>query len=313
MIELDHTKGASQKCIDIFVLCIFCLVNAIIHNAVPKGFSHYAEVGPDKFAFFAGRLVQPARYRSTVDLQPFRHQPRHRLLRGRAEPEGAEEGQQPLPVQFSFTIGYLLVKDGIMGVGLDKFALSAGRRPARRMGAVRSKDSQRQATEDAGTIQGLNVLRSIDGRLTGDAAKKLSATAYPFRKGVAWNSYTYLVKPGSAFAGDWVNAIIVMGAFMKSDYEKGFVPVEPWIKSCSSPGDNYISTKCGAYSGYSRCQKNESWAGCLTKCFPGKWNGGMNGKPKLQKGKPPSKPPTHWNTTFSMASPGPWTSKRSSA
>ena len=52
------------------------------------------------------------------------------------------------------------------GVGLDKFAFSG------EMGAVRSKELQRQATEDAGTIQGLNVLRAIDTeRLIGDAAK----------------------------------------------------------------------------------------------------------------------------------------------
>merc|ERR1719414_939977 len=96
----------------------------------------------------------------------------------------------------------------------------------------------------------------------------------------------------------------------RTDYVKGFVPVEPWIKNCSSLGDNCMSTKCCAYSGYSCYQKNESWAGCVEKCFPGKWNGGMNEKPMVQPGKPLSNPPKHWNVTFSMAPPGPWTCKR---
>merc|ERR1711879_314426 len=57
----------------------------------------------------------------------------------------------------------------------------------------------------------------------GDAAKKLSAAAYPFMKEVNWNSYAYLVKPGSAPAGDWVKAIdkaIVMGAAMDPELLK---------------------------------------------------------------------------------------------
>merc|ERR1712050_115679 len=57
----------------------------------------------------------------------------------------------------------------------------------------------------------------------GDAAKKLSDAAYPFMKEVNWNSYAYLVKPGSASAGDWVKAIdkaIVMGASMDADLLK---------------------------------------------------------------------------------------------
>jgi len=40
------------------------------------------------------------------------------------------------------------------------------------------------------------------------------------------------------------------------------------------------------------------------------WNGGMNDKPMIQPGKPLSNPPAHWNMTFSMAPPGPWTCKR---
>jgi len=36
----------------------------------------------------------------------------------------------------------------------------------------------------------------------------------------------------------------------------------------------------------------------------------MNEKPMVQKGKPLSNPPSHWNMTFSMAAPGPWTCKR---
>merc|ERR1712060_908583 len=57
----------------------------------------------------------------------------------------------------------------------------------------------------------------------GDAAKKLSDAAYPFMKEVNWNSYAYLVKPGSASAGDWVKAVdkaIVMGASMDSELLK---------------------------------------------------------------------------------------------
>jgi hypothetical protein len=57
----------------------------------------------------------------------------------------------------------------------------------------------------------------------GDAAKTLSDAAYPFMKEVNWNSYAYLVKPGSAPAGEWVKAIdkaIVMGASMDSELLK---------------------------------------------------------------------------------------------
>jgi hypothetical protein len=57
----------------------------------------------------------------------------------------------------------------------------------------------------------------------GDAAKKLSTAAYPLMKDVNWNSYAYLVKPGSAGAGEWIKAIdkaIVMGASMDSELLK---------------------------------------------------------------------------------------------
>merc|ERR1712187_1068635 len=57
----------------------------------------------------------------------------------------------------------------------------------------------------------------------GGAAKKLSDAAYPFMKEVNWNSYAYLVKPGSASAGDWVKAVdkaILMGASMDSELLK---------------------------------------------------------------------------------------------
>jgi len=57
----------------------------------------------------------------------------------------------------------------------------------------------------------------------GDAAKKLSADAYPFMKEVNWNSYTYLTKPGSASAADWAKAVekmITMGAKMDPELLK---------------------------------------------------------------------------------------------
>jgi len=57
----------------------------------------------------------------------------------------------------------------------------------------------------------------------GDAAKKLSAAAYPLMKDIDWNSYAYLLKPGSAGAGEWMQAIdkaIVMGASMDSELLK---------------------------------------------------------------------------------------------
>merc|ERR1719284_1923954 len=53
----------------------------------------------------------------------------------------------------------------------------------------------------------------------GEAAKKLSDKSYPFLKEVDWNSYKYLLKPGSAPAGEWAKAIdklISMGAAMDS-------------------------------------------------------------------------------------------------
>merc|ERR1712061_810506 len=52
---------------------------------------------------------------------------------------------------------------------------------------------------------------------------KLSDTAYPFMKEVNWNSFAYLVKPGSASAGDWEKAVdkaILMGASMDSELLK---------------------------------------------------------------------------------------------
>jgi len=57
----------------------------------------------------------------------------------------------------------------------------------------------------------------------GAAAKKLATAAYPFMKEVNWNSYAYLLKPGSAGPGDWVNAVdkaIVMGASMDTELLK---------------------------------------------------------------------------------------------
>merc|ERR1712224_803098 len=57
----------------------------------------------------------------------------------------------------------------------------------------------------------------------GDAAKKLSDAAYPFMKEVNWNSYTYLTRPGTASAGDWVKAVdkaILMGASMDPELLK---------------------------------------------------------------------------------------------
>merc|ERR1719326_1797199 len=53
----------------------------------------------------------------------------------------------------------------------------------------------------------------------GDAAAKLSKAAYPFMKEVDWNSNLYAVKPGSADAVAWAEAIgkmIDMGAAMDS-------------------------------------------------------------------------------------------------
>merc|ERR1711879_744956 len=47
--------------------------------------------------------------------------------------------------------------------------------------------------------------------------------AYPLMKDVDWNSYAYLVKPGSASAGDWAKAVdkaIVMGASMDPELLK---------------------------------------------------------------------------------------------
>jgi len=50
-----------------------------------------------------------------------------------------------------------------------------------------------------------------------DAAKELSAAAYPYLKEVDWNSNLWLKRPGTASPGDWMKAIdkaLVMGASM---------------------------------------------------------------------------------------------------
>merc|ERR1712008_325274 len=109
---------------------------------------------------------------------------------------------------------------------------------------------------------------------------------------------------------DYRNDQITAGDDHGAGELRGFVEVEPWIKNCSHIGENCMTTKCCSYSGYKCYQQNENWASCLQKCFPGKWNGGVNDKPMLQPGKPLSNPPSHWNMTFSMAPPGPWTCNR---
>jgi len=72
----------------------------------------------------------------------------------------------------------------------------------------------------------------------GDAAKTLSKAAYPFMKEVNWNSYAYLLKPGSAAAGDWIKAIdkaIVMGAAMDPELlKKGVMAHHKAIGSTSA-------------------------------------------------------------------------------
>jgi len=71
----------------------------------------------------------------------------------------------------------------------------------------------------------------------GDAAKKLSADAYPFMKDVNWNSYTFLTKPGTGSAADWAKAVdkmIVMGATMDPDLlKKGAMAHHKAISSVS--------------------------------------------------------------------------------
>jgi len=96
----------------------------------------------------------------------------------------------------------------------------------------------------------------------------------------------------------------------RNDYIEGMVEVEPWVKNCSHIGDNCASTKCCSFSGYRCYEKNATWASCLQKCFPGKWNGGFPERPLVQNGTPKANPPPHWNATFSLAPPGPWTCKR---
>lgn len=98
------------------------------------------------------------------------------------------------------------------------------------------------------------------------------------------------------------------------DYRGDFFPtltdVEPWVKSCTPIGGNCASTKCCSWSGYRCYEKNATWASCLMNCHPQKWNGGVSQVPIVQKGKPLSNPPKHWNVSFTLASPGPWTCKR---
>jgi len=51
----------------------------------------------------------------------------------------------------------------------------------------------------------------------GDAAKTLSAEAYPFMKEVPWNSFSFLLNPGTSSPAEWAKAMdkaIVMGANM---------------------------------------------------------------------------------------------------
>merc|ERR1711876_169278 len=67
---------------------------------------------------------------------------------------------------------------------------------------------------------------------------------------------------------------------------------------------------CCSWTGYKCYEKNASWASCLQNCHPQKWNGGVSEVPLVQKGKPLSNPPAHWNVSWTPASPGAWTCKR---
>jgi len=74
----------------------------------------------------------------------------------------------------------------------------------------------------AGSIAALGAAPAFADEI-GEAARKLSSASYPFLKEVDWNSFVYLVKPGSGSAIDWLKAIdkaIVMGASMDSDLLK---------------------------------------------------------------------------------------------
>jgi len=96
----------------------------------------------------------------------------------------------------------------------------------------------------------------------------------------------------------------------RGDFLPGFTEVEPWVKKCTALGENCASTKCCSWTGYKCYEKNASWASCLQNCHPQKWNGGVSEVPLVQKGKPLSNPPAHWNVSWTPASPGAWTCKR---
>merc|ERR1712039_247106 len=72
----------------------------------------------------------------------------------------------------------------------------------------------------------------------------LADSAYPFMKEVNWNSYAYLVKPGSASAGDWVKAVdkaILMGASMDSELLKKGVMAHHKAISATSESNPVLS------------------------------------------------------------------------
>jgi len=76
----------------------------------------------------------------------------------------------------------------------------------------------------------------------GDAAKKLSAAAYPFLKDVDWSSGLALTKPGSASAAEWTKAVataIDMGAAMDSKLLKA--GVQAHHKAIGSAGSGVTS------------------------------------------------------------------------
>jgi len=109
-----------------------------------------------------------------------------------------------------------------------------------------------------------------------------------------------------------------VGTRYSPDYRADFSPamntalVEPWVKNCSSVGENCASTKCCSFTGYYCYEKDESWSSCLSVCNPGKENGGISDKPVTQPGKPISNPPSHANATFKVAPKGPWSCKHES-
>jgi len=78
----------------------------------------------------------------------------------------------------------------------------------------------------------------------GDAAKKLSTAAYPFLKEVDWNSQLSLLKPGTASATEYVQAIkaaIDMGAAMDSKLLKA--GVEAHHKAIGSAGSGGVTSQ----------------------------------------------------------------------